>query len=368
MSNLFKKVLRNRITLLITFAKLILDVVLYNIATIVAVLLRFDVTLNPSFIHIDDRLGLIENVIFIIFDLAFQLPLQTFEFVSVKEMYDIFVAVFLAKLIFYPFSYLLREQSNFSRGAYLASFVIAFLLIASIRIAFRAIYDYRKKKGASLQNREKNVIIIGAGDAGEKILREITSREELNYNVVGFVDDDRNKRMSRIHGVPVLGEIARLPYIVRMQKVEIAIFAMPSAPPETLQKVVSLLSSTNCEIRTLPALWEIVSGRISIADIKNVELEDLLPRSSIRLESTEVANYLKGKKVLITGAGGSIDSEISRQVVSFKPEQVILVGRGENRIFDIERELIEKKKYQYAVPVICDIRNREKVFRVFEQY
>jgi FlaA1/EpsC-like NDP-sugar epimerase len=159
-----------------------------------------------------------------------------------------------------------------------------------------------------------------------------------------------------------------LPYAVKEYSVDVIIYAIPSTSREHLQRVVSLASSTAAEIKALPAVWEIVSGRVKVEDIKNVELEDLLPRASIKMDSSMVENYIKGKTVLITGAGGSIGSEISRQVVNFMPGKVILLGRGENRIFEIEREVIEKKKYLNAIPVICDIRNRGKIFKVFEQY
>jgi len=361
------KILRNKLTVTITFAKLLIDVFLYNIATVLSILLRFDLKLNPGYIHIDDRFGIIENAIFIVFEIVFQLPLHSFEFTSVKEVSDIFVAVFLTKAISYPFYYLLGRR-NFSRGAYLASFIIAFLLIAGFRILYRLFYEFRNKKDATLLKRKKKVLIIGAGDAGEKLLREILSHPELSYKVVGFLDDDPRKKKTKIHGYFVIGGIERLPYVVKEYGVDVIIYAIPAAPREHLQQVVSLASGTSAEIKALPPVWEIVSGRIRIEDIKNVELEDLLPRASIKMDNVVVENYIKDKTVLITGAGGSIGSEISRQVVSFKPEKVILLGRGENRIFNIERELIEKKKYLNAIPVICDIRNREKVFKVFETY
>jgi len=368
MKSFFKKIIRNKVAFTITFAKLVIDVFLYNVATILAVFLRFDFALKMNFIHIDDPFGIIENAIFIIFEIIFQLPLQSFEFISVNEVSNIFVAVFLTKAVSYPIFYLLGKNVGFSRGAYLASFVVAFLLIAGVRILYRLFYEFRNKKGATLSKRKKKVIIIGAGDAGEMLLREIISHPELSYKVVGLLDDDPSKKKTRIHGYQVLGGIERLPYAVKEYGVDVIIYAIPTAPREHLQQVVSLASSTAAEIKALPAVWEIVSGRISIEDIKNVELEDLLPRASIKMDSSMVENYIKGKTVLITGAGGSIGSEITRQVVNFKPEKVILLGRGENRIFDIEREIIEKKKYLNAIPVICDIRNREKIFKVFETY
>jgi len=356
------------LTVTITFAKLVIDVFLYNVATVLAVFLRFDFALKVNFIHIDDRFGIVENVIFIVFELIFQLPLHSFEFTSVKEVSDIFVAVFLTKTISYPIFYLLGKNVSFSRGAYFASFVVAFLLIAGVRILFRLFYEFRNKKDVTLPKRKKKVLIIGAGDAGEMLLREIISHPELSYKVVGLLDDDPRKKKTKIHGYQVIGGIERLPYAVKEYSVDVIIYAIPSTSREHLQRVVSLASSTAAEIKALPAVWEIVSGRVKVEDIKNVELEDLLPRASIKMDSSMVENYIKGKTVLITGAGGSIGSEISRQVVNFMPGKVILLGRGENRIFEIEREVIEKKKYLNAIPVICDIRNRGKIFKVFEQY
>jgi FlaA1/EpsC-like NDP-sugar epimerase len=364
----FEKIFRNKLTVTITVAKLLIDVLLYNVATVLSVLLRFDLKLNPGFIHIDDRFGIIENLIFIIFEIVFQLPLHSYEFASIKEVSDVFVALFLTKAISYPFYYFLRGRSSFSRGAYLASFVISFLLIAGFRILYRLFYEIRNKKDTTLSKRKKKVLIIGAGDAGEKLLREILSHPQLNYEVVGFLDDDPMKKRTKIHGYSVIGGTERLPYVVKEYGVDVIIYAIPAAPREHLQKVVSLASGTTAEIKTLPPVWEIVSGRVTINDIKNVDLEDLLPRASIKMDNTVVENYIKGKVVLITGAGGSIGSEITRQVANFMPEKVILLGRGENRIFEIERELIEKKNFTKVVPVICDMRNREKVFKVFEEY
>lgn len=368
MRKLFEKVLRNKLTITITFAKLVIDVFLFNIATILSVLLRFDFILKTNYIHIDDLPGIVENIVFIAFEIIFQLPLHSFEFTSVKEISDILVAVFLTKFVSFSTFYLLGKRANFSRGAYLASFIIAFLLIAGVRILYRLFYEFRNTKSAVIPKRKKNVLIIGAGDAGEKLLREILSHPQLNYKVVGFLDDDPSRKRLRIHGFQVLGSVERLPYIIKEHGVDVVIYAIPSAPREHLQKVVTLASSTNAEIKTLPAIWEIVSGRVRIEDVKNVELEDLLPRASIKMDNSIVENYIKGKTVLITGAGGSIGSEITRQVVNFKPKKVILLGRGENRIFDIEIDLLEKKHFYEVVPVICDIRNREKVFKVFETY
>ncbi len=360
------KILRNKIMISLIIAKLLLDVLLYVFSNFASVIIRFDFVLNMNYFHVDDWFGIVEICVFIIFALILQLPQQSFEFASIHEVSNIFLVVVSSKILSYLVLYLSRSKVYFSRGAFAISVLISFLLIAGVRIIFRWIYNKRRKEEP--HKRFKNAIIIGAGDAGEQLLREILAHSELSYRVIGFLDDDPFKKKVKIHGVSVLGPIERLPYIIKDNGVEVVIYAIPTAPRELLKKVFELVSEFSVEVKTLPAIWEIISGRIRVEDIKNIELEDLLPRASIKMDNAVVEAYLKGKVVLITGAGGSIGSEISRQVVNFMPGKVILLGRGENRIFDIEREIIEKKKYFDSIPVICDIRNREKIFKVFEQY
>ncbi|MCW1311252.1 MAG: polysaccharide biosynthesis protein [Candidatus Parvarchaeota archaeon] len=368
MRKLLSKVIRNRLTLGLAITKVVFDLVLYNIATVISVFIRFDFGLNPVFLHLDDPFGIIENAMFLIFCIVIGLPFHSFEYTSIKEVADIFIAVFLSKLFAFPFVYILGIRTSFSRGAYFVSFVIAFLLLSIARLSYRVIHEKRRKLKGESEKREKRVIILGAGDAGEKLLREILSHPELNYKIVGFLDDDPRKKRTTIHGYPVIAQIDRLPFILREYEIDVVIFAIPTAPGELLQKVISLTSNSNVEIKKLPAIWEIVSGRISIQDIKNVELEDLLPRASIKMDLEPVKEYIEDKVILITGAGGSIGSEIVRQVVGFKPKQLLILGRGENRIFDIELEVKGKYKFLNVIPLICDIRNREKVFKIFEIY
>jgi FlaA1/EpsC-like NDP-sugar epimerase len=369
MKTFFKQISRNKIVMISAVKKLLIDIVLFNFATFSAVLLRFDYHLNPVYLHIDDPFGIIENIIFIVVEILFRIPLQIWEYASVKEVSDVLVVITITKIAAYPFYYLLQPKVTWSRGAYLISYILAFLFIAGVRIIIREI---RLFSNGGLSNKgnghTKNVLIIGAGDAGEKILREILAHPELNYNIVGFLDDNPSKRRGYLHGLPVLGNIESIPRIVRRRKIDVILIAMPSATTAALRRVVSLASKTDAEIKTLPGIWEIIGGRVTVNSIRNVKLEDLLPRSEIVMDNTPVKRYITGKVVLITGAGGSIGSEISRQVSTFSPRLLLLLGRGENRIFYIEKELIEKKNFHNAVPIICDIRNREKVFKIFENY
>ena len=365
MKDFFKKIFRNRSVILIALAKLLLDLILYNLANFTSILLRFDFVFRAQFFHFEDIYGIIENISFIVFAILFGLPFQSFAFTSVEEVLNIFIALSASKGVSYLLILLLRNKVSFSRGAYVISLFVAFLLIAGIRIVFRLFN--RIISNEKSQGRLKKVLIIGAGSAGEILLREIENHPELAYSVKGFIDDDPIKKRIRIHGVPVIGPIERLPYIIREYGVDVVIYAIPSAPREHLQRVVSLVAQTGVEIKTLPPLWEIISGRVKIENIKNVELEDLLPRPEIKMDSAVVENYLRGKVVLVTGAGGSIGSEISRQVATYRPKKLILLGRGENRIFDIEQELKYVRHFDNIEPVICDIRDRRRVFRIFEE-
>lgn len=366
MKRIIGKIIRNKIAISMILSKLILDVFLYIFSNFLSVIIRFDFTLTRNFMHIDDWFGILEVLVFIVSSLTFRLPLQSFEFASIPEISEILAAVFVSKAVLYSLLYLSKTKLYFSRGAFAISFLISFLLISGIRIVYRWFYNSRKK--VESKNRPKTTVIVGAGDAGEQILREIINHPESSFKVVGFLDDDPFKKRVKIHGISVLGPIDRLPYIIKQYGIDVVIHAIPTASRDLLKKVFDLAAPYNVEIKTLPAIWEIVSGKVTVVDIRNVELEDLLPRTSIKMYDSPVADYIKEKVVLVTGAGGSIGSEISRQIVKYNPSRIILLGRGENRIFDIERELVENRKYTSCVPVICDIKNREKIFKVFEEY
>ncbi len=367
--NSLKKLMSNKNALLSFFEKLVTDVVLFNLSTLIAVWLRFDYSLKISYVHIDDPYGILENVIFIIFVLILEIPTQMWEFTSVKEISDVAFAVTLTKIVSGVFLYVFRSKIMWSRGAYLISWIIAILLLSGARLFVRVIKE-RKNVNAkdSLVRKEKNVLIVGAGDAGEKAIREIIAHPELNYRIVGILDDNPHKKLNKIHGFPVLDRIEGLPSVVRRYNVDTIIIAIPSASRQLLRKIVSLASDTPAEIKTLPGIWEIIDGKVTINSIRDVKLEDLLPRPEIVTDTSDIEKYVSGKKILVTGAGGSIGSEIARQVAKFGPALLILLDKSENGVFRVEMYLKEKFNYVKENTVVCDIRNRGKIFRIFEKY
>ena len=360
--------LKERKTLSKILLKLLIDLILYNLATLISVLLRFDFILNKTFVHIDDSIGFIENSIFLILNILFNLPFHSYEFTSLKELTDIFLSILLTKLINYPIMYILIKGKNFSRGVYLISLLLSLLFLVGFRLIFRFINEIKIKNYKDINRRIKNVLIFGTGILGEKILREIILNPQLGYNIVGFIDEDHTRIGLKIHGKPILGTINDVPKLVDMYKIEIIINSNSLKTSDNLKKLINITSKINVQLKTVPPMWEIISGKINIDDIRNVELEDLLPRKSIKINNDLIESYIKNKIILITGAGGSIGSELTRQIIKFKPKKIILLGRGENRIFDIERELKEKINFHNFDSVICDIRNREKIFWLFEKY
>ncbi len=368
MKEFLEKVRRNKQLLFITLKKLVIDVVLFNFATFFSVWARFDYQLKAEYLHIDDPAGIIENLIFISLEIILRIPLQIWDYTSIKEISDIFVLVTLTKVIAFPFFYFFRPEIHWSKGAYLISYILAFIFLFGVRMFIRMVREKSGNTAVRKDKRRKNVLIIGAGDAGEKVIREIMARPDLNYNIVGILDDDIRKKGGKIHGYKVFGEIDRLPYIVEGMDVDIVLVAIPSAPKELLRKVVSLASATAAEVKTLPGIWEIIGGRVNVSSIRNVQLEDLLSRPSIKTDTASVQKYIKDATVLVTGAGGSIGSEIVRQVAMFSPKRLILLDKAENGMFRVGRELEDVKHFDRAIAVICDIRNREKIFKIFDKF
>ncbi len=367
--NLLKKIKRNKSAVLSFLEKLVLDVILYNFATLFSVWLRFDYSLKKSFMHIDDPVGILGNVIFVMFELIFRLPNQMWQYVSVKEISDVFFAVTFTKIVCGVFLYVFKPDVQWSRGVYLMSWIIAIFFLTGARLVVRILRENRKQnQSIPVKRKEKSVVIVGAGDAGEKVIREIVSHPELNYKIVGILDDDVRKKGEKIHGYTVLGPIERLPFVISEHNVDTVIVAIPSASRRLFRKIVSLVSDTPAEIKTLPGIWEIIDGKVTISSIRDVKLEDLLPRPEIVTDTSDIEKYVSGKRVLVTGAGGSIGSEIVRQVAKFKPSLLILLDKSENGVFRVEMYLREKFDYIKENTVICDIRNRSKIFRIFERY
>ncbi len=328
---------------------MILDAVLINLALFVSFYLRLAVEENSSIstdyfsTYIDA--AVIATIAILAAFHFFGVYKIIWRYASVGELLSITYAVTVGVGITFAAVFFKSPQ----RMPYTVCLLFWFMTIFLVGGA-RFIQRLRQENNifSSTPKEPKRVLIIGAGDAGVVALRELKNREFQEGYPIGFIDDSRNKISLQLQGFPVLGSREDIPEIVRKHKVDEIIIAIPSASRDTIRELVEKCKETKAVLKILPGVYDILSGKLNVSTIRNVQVEDLLGREPVSVDLEEVAGYLKGQTVLVTGAGGSIGSELCRQIVQFHPQKVILVGRGENSIFEIEQEL---KSY----PIIAEI-------------
>jgi FlaA1/EpsC-like NDP-sugar epimerase len=271
--------------------------------------------------------------------------------------------IFLTLVVFKPLGLL----PGLPQAVPIIDGVLTMLIIGGIRFSVRTM-DYLSKAGSG-KNRTRNVLIAGAGSAGSMVLKELRVNPRLGLKPVGFVDDDMNKKGIRLNGVPVLGTLKDLPGLIRSENVDEVIVAMPKVPGRVVRDVVRICSDARIKSSTIPGLYEILDGTATVQQFRDIRIDDLLKRGPITIDNQKIRTSLSGARVLVTGAGGSIGSELCRQIAKFGPSDLVLVGQGENSIFEIAAEL--KKVYErdqtiHIHSVVANIRDQERMDFVFQ--
>ena len=253
------------------------------------------------------------------------------------------------------------------RGVVAMDWLFLLGLVTGARLLARTLMERPGRR--ELVARGKEALIVGAGDAGQLIVREMQRNPNLGYTPIGFVDDDARKRNMKMHGVRVLGTTRDLRHILRDTHPDEVIIAIPSAAGETRHRIVNVCRDAGVPVKTLPAVHELISGDVQLArQLREVQVEDVLGREAVDLDLASIASYVTGEAVLVTGAGGSIGAELSRQIAALGPESLILVENAESALVDIQRELTHERDFPAAVPVLADVRNRAKMGQVFDRY
>ena len=341
------------------------DAILLALAFYLSFYIRFEgaipeIHLRQFFIYLPLFVGLKVIVFYV-----FQIHRFTWSYTGLYELLKIFKVLTLCSLILSTLILFLAYEESFKgfpRSIFLIDYALSLILVGGFKISKR-VYLHGKKYPLIEQ---KKTLIIGAGNAGEQIVRDMKRTKDSPYLPVAFVDDDPAKKKVMIHGIKVVGNRKDIPRIVKNLEVEMAVIAMASVASKEIRNIVSYLQQAGVkEIRIIPGTKEIMSRNISILDIKRIDLKDLLSREPVEIEYSQLRKNLEGKRILITGAGGSIGAELGRQIAQFDPQLLALLDFDETELFHISQEMKEHHSGLSILPVLGDILNKDKMATVF---
>lgn len=300
--------------------------------------------------------------------IAVPISAQTWHKVGIRDMVALLKVAGFMGLILLIFKFATGAWVTIPKSVLLIYPALTMLMLSVPRLMARYLFEEKGRRMAGQYGGRQRVLIIGAGNAGALIAREIFRHPESNIRPIGFLDDDITKKGVSIMGLSVIGKIDDLQDLVFEHKIDEILITMPSAPGDVIRQIVKEAQDCKVKYRILPGLYNLLNGDISLSRLRNVDVEDLLRRDPIHLETDSIAGYLKGQVVLVTGSGGSIGSEIVRQVASFNPSHVIMLGRGENSIFEAAQEARSRFPRLNLTTVIADVKDKESLDRVFRAH
>ncbi len=350
----------------------VLDTAILALAFFFAYLVRFN-GLPPSQLRLGALIQLPYVVLLQIVVLtAAGLHKTSWRYVSLSDVPRIAAGLGVAALVLLAFRLGLPDRFRFGRvplGIIMADMVFAGVGLLSARILRRLQSEHAERKGFRARRlvEPTRVLLIGAGRAGAMIAKELVSRPDIGLEPVGFLDDDPDKVGTYIQGVKVLGPVDQVGRIAKDTGVGEVVISIANAPGDTVRRIHDLCIGQGLEVRIIPGLYEILDGRVNISRIREVDIEDLLGREPVELDREGIASYLEGKRVLVTGAGGSIGSELCRQIAGFGPAKLVLLDQAETALFYMDREL-RRVEGLPVVPVVADICDRAALAKVFSEY
>ena len=344
---------------------LIVDVITIIGVALISLLIRFDGYITSHYLHqMIDALPIMV-ISYIVMLLSMHLYTRIWRYAGMREMVAVLIATTLGAGLFYTGMYVFDK--SLPRSIYLISWILSTGVIGIGRMVLHYIamrYGGKQSTDADMVN----TLIIGAGDAGATIAREIERYHKRSRKVIGFIDDDESKFNRLMGGVRILGNRHDIPSIVKENKVKEIIIAMPSVTRNEIRNIMEICSPLKCKVNTLPGMYQLLDDEVLVSHLHPVSIEDLLERDEVRLDMDIVEHYIRDKVVLVTGAGGSIGSEICRQIMRVGPKMLLLLGHGENSIYLINQELKNIYKDGPIIPIIADIRDKQQLDQIFTQY
>lgn len=347
------------------------DIVIFAMAHVLAYLGRFEFVLNQTQIQQIQStilwLILLKLCIFFVFGLYRGM----WRYTSLRDLGNLVQASLLSTLLAMAAILYIHRFVGYSRAVFLIDGIFTFILSGGLRVFIRLYYLRHSNVGpytilSRSKHGKKRLLIVGAGNAGEKVIREIQENPGIKFDPVGFLDDDWGKRGKAIHGIPVWGKVDDIDQ--HMNRFDEIIIAIPSARGDQMRRIVDLCDKTGKRIRTVPGIGELIEGKVSVKTIRDVTLGDLLGREEIHLDEERIKEYLKDKRILVTGAGGSIGSELVRQICRYHPEAVALVDFSEFNLFRVEVECKQTFSFIAISSYLADIKRRKIMERVIQGF
>lgn len=346
---------------------IILDSILINLSYLLALYIRFDGDIfgnqfmdyfnlyRQNFIYIT----IIKLLIFSYFNIY----KSVWKYASIDELLNIVIAGLVSNGAI--LSYMFIREIPFPRSIYVISALIDMLLIGGIRFSLRTLSNFTLENGRG--KNQKRVLVIGAGQAGNLVIRELKNNMDLNSRAVGIIDDDESKIGQVINGVPVVGNREDIPNMVNKLNIKEIIIAIPSAAKKEIGEIVKVAKTTDARLKILPGIFDIIDNKIDIKNIRDVKIEDLLGREETKLDLENISSYITGKVVMVTGGGGSIGSELCRQVAKFSPKRLIIFEIYENSAYDIQNELLRNHEDLDLKVLIGSIRDKGRIDSIIEE-
>ena len=310
--------------------------------------------------------AILSLVAYYVFSYFFNLYWRDWEYASVYEVITVVKCV-SATVIVSTISGLAFFDTKVTWQFLIVCWLLLVISIGGVRLSMRVFREFFAD--SSVMENAKPTLIVGAGAAGTLLVRQMLMHPAMRMDPIAFVDDDPEKLRKDIYGVRILGAIKDIERIVDTMGITKVVIAMPSLPIKKLNEVYDVARKTGAECVILPNIDDVMSGNLHVQQLRNVEIEDLLGREPVHLDQTMIEKQLRGKKILVTGAGGSIGSEICRQVAKFKLKEIVILGHGENSIYQLNMELVGKYSQHFTItPVIADVQDRKRIFEVMDKY
>lgn len=347
------------------------DIAIIISSSLLALMARFDLSyaaIEPPYLsHLYHYLPIHIIITLIIFYLC-RMYHSLWKFVGVHELGYMLVANAIAFVVQIAGMYLM--QYSMPRSYYFFQILLQTVMVIGLRFSYRFLRHLKEVKDQTFtgKNKWKNVMVIGAGEAGKAIIKEIVDSKLLSMRICCVVDDDRNKAGRYIDGVPIVGNRSTILKNVEKYHIDMIIMAIPSAPLEEKKDILEICKMSGCELKTLPGMYQLIDGELNVSKLRDVDITDLLGREPIKVNLDEIMSYVKGKVVMVTGGGGSIGSELCRQIAAYEPKQLIIFDIYENNAYEIQQELKRHYPELNLEVLIGSVRNTHRMETVFATY